>query len=377
MANISTLGQYLDQISRLKGQQQLLGDLTTQISSGKKTQALSGLGSDILKTTRARVGINSLEVYIDNIKNADRRIKLMQTSINEIKAQAGNISNALMTNVQEGEYPDLGVLQSMAGNIYNFIVDAMNQIDGERYLFGGSDTSEQPLTDAGLFESALGEFVPDASDLTNPPLVASGMIGDWGDGTITTDQFIASYRSMSDTILGFSNALTTDTAGKTTVRVNDNSEFDYTTLANKTSMKEIVRVLGIIKALPPVEHAPGALNDPTATTLAQDVAPFPPAEKQENFYKVLNDLGSLLNQAIDGLNDENFKLSQVQAQITIVKNSHTEQINSFKNIVGDVEDADLTESSAKIAQLQVQMQASFQVTALVSQLTLSNFLSSG
>ncbi len=374
MVNVSTLAQYLDQISRLKGQQKMLGDLTTQISSGKKTQTLSGLGADIMKTTRARTGVNSLSVYVDNIKNADRRIELMQNALTQIKAQADNISQAIATNVQEGDYPDLGVLQSLATNIYNFIIDTMNETDGERFLFGGSDTTEPPINDTGLFQSALGEFVPDSSDLTNPPLVASGMIGDWGDGTITTDQFIAAYRASSDTVLGFSNALTTNTAGKTLVRVNDASEFDYTTLANQTSMKEIVRVLGVLKALPPVEYAPGALNDPTATTLATDIAPFPPAEKQESFYKVLNDLGALLNEAIDGLTDESFKLSQVQAQITIVKNAHVDQINSYRDIIGEVEDADLTESSAKIAQLQVQMQASFQVTALVSQLTLSNFL---
>ena len=374
MANISTLGQYLDQLSRLKTQQATLGDLSTQISSGKKTQSLSGLGNDIIRTTRARVGVNSLEVYIENIKNADRRIKLMQTSIREIKKQSENISNSLTISVQEGDYPDFQSMQKLASNIYNFVIDAMNQLDGERYLFGGADTSERPITDTGLFSSALGEFVPDETDLTNPPIVASGLIGDWGDGSITTDEFIAAYNAASDTVLGFSNALTSNTAGKNVVRVNDGSEFDYTTLANKTSMKDIIRVLGVIKALPPVEYAPGALNDPTATTLPEDVAPFPPREKQENFFKVINDLAATLNKAIDNLDDELFDLSQVQAQISIVRTSHTEQINAYKDIIGDVEDVDITEASVKITQIQTQLQASFQVTALLSQLTLANFL---
>jgi flagellar hook-associated protein 3 FlgL len=374
MANISTLGQYLDQLSRLKTQQATLGDLSTQISSGKKTQNLSGLGNDIIRTTRARVGVNSLEVYIENIKNADRRIKLMQTSINEIKKQSENISNSLTIRVQEGDYPDFESMQKLADNIYNFVLDAMNQIDGERYLFGGADTSERPITDTGLFSSALGEFVPDESDLTNPPLVASGLIGDWGDGSITTDEFIAAYNQTSETVLGFSNALTSGTAGKNVVRVNDASEFDYTTLANKTSMKEIIRVLGVLKALPPVEYAPGALNDPTATTLPEDVAPFPPREKQQNFFKVINDLAATLNRAIDNLDSELFDLSQVQAQITIVKTSHNEQINAYRDIIGEVEDVDITEASVKLTQIQTQLQASFQVTALLSQLTLANFL---
>ena len=58
MAGISTLGQFLDQIARLKTQQTQLGDLSVQISSGKKTQKLSGLESDILRTSR--IGLTNL-----------------------------------------------------------------------------------------------------------------------------------------------------------------------------------------------------------------------------------------------------------------------------------------------------------------------------
>lgn len=374
MVSVSTLGQYLDQIARLKTQQSTLGDLSVQISSGKKTQKLSGLGNDIIKTTRARSGVNSLETYVDNIKNADRRIKLMLTSISEIKKQSENIANSFTLAMQEGDYPDLKSMKQLTQNVYDFIVDAMNQIDGDRYLFGGADNSEKPITDGGLFSSALGNFIPDETDLTNPPVVASGLIGDWGDGTITTQQFIAAYNATSDTTLGYSNAITSGTAGKTQVRVNDGSEFDYTTLANTQAMRDIIMVMGVLKQLPPVEYAPGALNDPTATTIAADTAPFPPAEKQQNFYAVINDLSRTLNKAIDALDQETFKLVQVQAQTSIVKNSHAEQINAYKDIIGDVEDVDITEASVKISQLQVQMQASFQVTALVSQLTLANYL---
>lgn len=375
MSSISTLGQYLDQISRLKTQQQNLGDLTAQISSGLKSQTLSGLGGDIIKTSRARVGVNNLDTYNNNIVNADRRIKLMLNSISQIKDQTDSISDALTVAVQQGDYPDLQSIQDLARKTLDFVRNLVNETDGERYLFGGADTTEPPLGSDGLFKSALGEFVPDSSDLTMPPLVASGMIGDWGDGTITTDQFIAAYHGTSDTVLGFSNALTTGTAGKTTVRVSNTSEFDYTSLANKTSMKDIINALGVLVSLPPVEYAPGALNDPTATTIAGDTPPNPPREKQENFFAVLNDLQRTLSIAKDGLDTEGFKLSQVQAQISKVKTSNTDQINTFKNIIDESENVDITEASVKLTQLQTQLQASFQVTALMSQLTLANFLS--
>lgn len=371
---VSTLGQYLDQISRLKGQQTSLGDLSVQISSGKKTQKLSGLGNDILKATRARAGIESLEVYSTNIVNADRRIKLMLNSTSEIKAQVEKITAGLQQAVQEGDFPDLESIKQLTKNVYDFILDNINAMDGERYLFSGGETTQKPISDNGLFASALGNFIPDSSDLTNPPLVSSGIVGDWGDGTITTEQFIAAYNGTNDTVLGFSNALTSNTAGKTTVRVSDESEFDYTVLANKTSMKDIVKLLGVLQALPPVEYAPGALNDPAATTIAEDTPPHPPAAKQEAFFAVLNDISSRLNKALDNMDQVEFKLAQVQAQIDTVKQSHTSQIKTFQDIIGETEDIDITEASAKILQLQTQLQASFQVTALTAQLTLANFL---
>lgn len=373
-SGVSTLGQYLDQISRLKGQQSALGDLSVQISSGKKTQKLSGLGNDIIRSTRARAGVDSLETYSSNITNAQRRIKLMLNSTSEIKAQVEKITSGLQLAVQEGDFPDLESIKQLTTNVYDFILDNINQTDGERYLFGGGDTTQKPIADNGLFASALGEFLPDSSDLTNPPLVSSGIIGDWGDGTITTDQFIANYNATNDTVLGFSNALTSNTAGKTTVRVSDESEFDYTVLANKTAMKDIVKLLGVLKSLPPVDYAPGALNDPTATTIAGDTAPYPPAAKQESFFAVLTDISTQLNKALDNMDQVEFRLSQVQAQIDTVNQSHTSQINAYKDIIGETEDVDITEASAKLLQIQTQLQASFQVTALMSQLTLVNFL---
>ncbi len=375
MAGISTLGQFLDQISRLRTQQQQLGDLTVQISSGKKTQKLSGLGSEIMRTSRARVSVNELTIYSDNITNANRRINLMQTALGEVKDQADHILDGLRVAVQEGDFPDFESIQQLTRSVLSFVKDIMNQKDGDRYLFAGGDTSERPIDEGGLFEGALGEFIPDESDLTNPPLVASGMIGDWGDGTITTDQFIASYKAVNETTLGFSNPLTTNTAGKTIVRVSDTSEFDYTKLANDPSLREIVRILGVLQSLPPVQYAPGALNDPTATTFAEDTAPYPPAAKQESFFAVINDLTASLSIAVKDLTQDQFDLAQVQAQIKLVKDSNTDQINAFKDIIGEIEDVDTTEASAKILQLQTQLQASYQVTALVAQLTLSNFLS--
>lgn len=374
MTNISNLGQALDQISRIKDQQNTLDTLATQIATGKKTQQFSGLGSDILRSQRARTSVKQLELYSNNITNSHRRIQLMSNSIQEVQAQTNTIVQSLTVAVQAGDFPDFEVIQRLADDVYDFVIDAMNVKDGERYLFAGSDSSVKPIDDKGLMDAFLGEYVPDNSDITNPPIVADGFIGDWGDGTITTQEFIDAYHATNENILGYSNALVSDTTGEVRVRVDENSDFDYTVLANTEGMQDILIALSVLRSIPSPENTPGALNDPTATRPADDTPPFPSAEKQDNFYAVVQDVLQTLVGGIDKLEQEEFKLALVEQQTNLVKEDHRLQIDAFKTMISEVEDIDVTQAVAEIQQVQLSLETSFQVTALISDLTLANFL---
>ena len=340
----------------------------------KKTDEFSKLGSDVLRTQRARADINSLEQYSDNITNAHRRINQMVNTLDLMIDQVGDILEALRTGVQGGDAPDFETTQELAKDVYDFLLDLINTEDGERFLFAGSDSQIQPIEDKGLFSSFLGEFVPDENDITAPPLAASGFIGDWGNGAISTQEFISTYRNVNDTTLGYSNALSTGTTGKVSVRVDDNSDYDYTVLGNTDGIKNMVIALGVLVELPPPENAPGALNDPTVLRAADDTPPFPSAEKQDNFYTVVNDLVSLIANSMDDIEQQSYKLSLVEAQTATVQGNHEYQINTFRTIISDIEDADITEVSVQIQRLQTTLQASFSVTALTADLTLVNFL---
>lgn len=374
MTNISTLGQALDQISRIKNQQNTLDDLSTQIATGKKTQQFSGLGGDILRSTRSRANINQLTQYSTNITNAHRRIELMNNSLQEVQAQANTMVDSLTVAVQAGDFPDFEVIQELADDVYDYIIDTINAKDGDRYLFAGSDSGVKPIDDKGLFDSFLGEYVPDNTDITNPPLVADGFVGDWGDGTITTQEFIDAYHATNENVLGYSEALVSGTTGDVRVRVDDNSDFDYTVLANTEGMKDIIIALGVLRSMPSPENSPGALNDPLATRPADDTPPFPSQEKQDNFYAVTQDVLKTLVSGIKKVEQEEFKLALVQQQTNLIQEDQKLQIDAFTSTVSEVEDADITESVAKIQRVQLSLETSFQVTALISDLSLANFL---
>ncbi len=374
MTAISTLGQALDQISRLKTQQVSLDTLSNQLATGKKTQQFSGLGDDILRTQRARESIRQLEQYNDNITNGHRRIELMNNSIQQMVAQVSNVLDGLTVGLQQGDGPNFETTQKLASDVKSFMIELINQQDGDRYLFAGSDSSVKPLEDTGGFGTFLGTFLPDPDDITVPPLQSSGFIGEWGSGVITTEEFISSYRGVNENVVGYSTSLVSGSTGDVRIRVDENSDFEYTVLANTPAIKNLLIGLNVLENLPNPENAPGALNDPTITRPADDIPPFPSEEKQDNFYAVINDVTALINQSVEGLRQEQHKLSLIEAQTNLVREQHTFQINSFQTTISEIEDVDLTETATKIQQVQIGLQASFAVTAQLADLTLVNFL---
>jgi len=189
MTGISTLGQALNRINLLADQNTLLDSLSTQLATGKKTQQFTGLDNEVLASKRARASFTSLDSYINNITNAERRIGLTLQAIEEFKAQAENFSNALVQFTQESTHQngeiiyyddpvtlnvvettqvgvnsaepdvDLQTLQNLAGNLFDFMGELLNTKEGDRFLLGGADALTQPYTDNGTLDAAISTLI--------------------------------------------------------------------------------------------------------------------------------------------------------------------------------------------------------------------------
>lgn len=399
MTGVSTLGQALAQIERIKDQQTLLGDLSTQLATGKKTQKFSGLGRDILSLQRARTNFASLDTYVNNINNADRRINLTLNAVNEFKAQAENFANALQGFSQQSAHqlgdvvyfddpltteientpigqssatPDIDfrTLQDLANNVFDLFVDLLNAKDEERFLLNGSDSANPPILDTGLLDSAL-----------------SGQIDDWKAGTITTQDFIANLQdrtidggntdAITDTVAGYSAALSSELVGNVFVRVDDTSEIDYTVFANDQGFRDVLVAAAYFKneGLPPItDHVEIDATTGLPNVLTEGAPGLDADEQKENFYSIFNDLTVMVNVAIDNIDQQRFKLESARAQIDSIKSSHQEEQNVLLSTISDIEDADINEVAVQLNSLQVQIDASFRVTARIQQLSLVNFI---
>lgn len=398
MTGISTLGLALRQIENLGLQQSQLSELSTQLATGRKSQSYTGLGSDAITSLRSRTELSSIDIYINNIQRADTTISLTLTSIEEFQAQSGEFSNTLINVLQEGDHlrgddvlfddpatPEndaikVGKTSSLldsdfqsainhAENLFDFLGDLLNTQEGDRYLLAGSDSLNKPFNDNGLLDSTISTLL---TDWKNDVITTEDLISDLFDGTALN----GNPDAITDATIGFSNALSSDTAGDVFVRVDESAEIKYTTRANENSFRDMMVILAVMKNenLPPIidvyedgvfPGVPDAQGAPGATA----------EEQQDNFYQLYNEMAKRVAGAIDELDQTRFALEGVRAQMDETKQSHVAQKELLRNTVSNVEDVDVNEVAVRITSLQTQLQASYSVTSLTQNLSLANFLS--
>ena len=324
----------------------------------------------------------------------------MLTAIEEFKAQAENFSAALINFSQNSEHQegntvyfddpttstvetiavgkstaqpdvDFRTLQTLAGDIFNFAVDLLNMQEKDRYLLGGAETLEKPITSTGTLDEAI-----------------STLLGDWKTGAITTTGLIADLQdrttangnnnALTDTVIGYNAQLSNGNVGDIFIRISDVSEIEYTVLANEKPFRDILVALSYFKseALPPL--ADEVEIDPTTglpVILTEGAPGDTLGEMQENFYEVFNQLTAMVNTAMDDIDQLRNKLENARARMDGIKQDYANQKNLLLDVVSQVEDVDINEVALKISTMQIQLEASYRVTALVSEMSLVNFIS--
>lgn len=404
MTSVSTMGQALNQIRLISDQNLLLSQLTNQLATGKKTQKFSGLGTDVLTSERSRSGLNTLDVYTNNIKIADRQIKTMINAIEEFKAHAENFSNALILFSQESVHQqgdeiiyddpltpginenlkigmnsaepdvDFSSLQQFAGDIFEFMVDLLNTKDGDRYLLGGADTLNKPIVDNGTLDAAVSTLLAHWKDETLAPAV-----------NLTNSELISALESrdnsvdanaVTDTIIGYNATLSSGNVGKVFVRADEVSEVEYTVLANNQPFRDIMVALSYFKndTLAPIADVyaePYTAGDPT---LADGAPGATLEEMKNNFFEVFNAMSGMLNQAIEDMNTTVQKLESARARLDSLRKKHAENKIALESTVADIENVDINEVAINVQMLQIRLDASYRLSALTGELSLVNFI---
>lgn len=333
--SISTLSQQMTMINRVKDMQIGMSRYQQQIATGTKYQTFKEYGPDADRIQRYRAELVETDGYLYNIDIAQTNIEQMDNAVSETIAQAQNVLSAINLQMSKGEGFDMNVVKQAADQALDLIGGNMNVRVGDRYLFAGSDVSVPPYGAPDVATSNLQQRVTD-----------------WLGGTLTTDNFLASVDGLTDSQLGYSTSV--QSSKVVLARIDDNYEVDYTLRANDEGFKKIVASLNAIANM----SMPGTGDIPT----------------KDEFYDAVDNLYASIQEGIGDLRDGSSNLSSANQVMESVKQNHLDDKQNLQRILEDTEAADMTDAVIRFQTLQNQLEASYRITSILSELSLARML---
>ena len=332
---VSFLGQSQAQSGRLLSLQKTMTDLQRQSTTQKKFETMSGFGAASKSVMRYRTDISNLTTYTNNIDLASNRIKIMNTAMDSARKAGEDLISAIATQVIGGEV-DIESIKTIAQNSLSFMQTLINTEADGRYLFAGSAVETPPLASRSLVNTEM------QSQVTN-----------WLNGTNTTAQLLSNVNGLTDAQIGFDPSMST--AGPVSIRVDQDVEIDYAVVAPDNGFDKLMKALSFA----------ANLEIPDQATDVPDIA---------QFTEVLLAIENMAREGVKGIVSANTNLSGKYAVAEGLKDQQNADKAVLQNLLDNAENADTTEVLIKLQYTQVQLEAAYQVTSSVSQLSLVNFI---
>lgn len=334
MTGVSTLSQLTTQLKRLEVLGNQFSDLQRSLTTGKKTTTYEGLGDDALSSLRQRTNLQVSKQYVTNIDIATTRIKTTTGTLELFEKQVSRLRTGISQQPVKGQ-TDIADIQAYSNKLLEVVSGVLNEdLDG-RYLLAGNDAEVKPYEGNAQLKALVAQDV-----------------SDWMDGTITTAAFMARIEGYTDDEVGFSAEVLS--AGNVTVMADDNQKLDYTAKASDPSIKTILVATEVISQL----RLPTETDAPT----------------NDQFHEVYLAMTKKLDQGAEGLESMVTRISATAITLDELKKAHQFDDETAMNIIEDVENVDTTETAVKITNIQLQLEASYRVTALTAQMNLLNYI---
>lgn len=350
-SDFGMLGRLMADNTSLRGK---LDTLTAQASSGRIGDSYAHLGKGASVALSLSPQIASLQNWQSNVDLASGRMQVTQTAMSQMQGIASNLL-AQLNNLN-----GLNALQidTIAADARSAMAQVGNLLDtqiGGVYVFAGLDTANPP--------------VPQPDDITSTGLftgIQTAVQALASNGAATTAAATLAL-AVSDTpgVTPFSTYLST-TPARPMVQVGPNQTVPTGILANANAAtasmgsvttgsysRELLRALATIGSL-----SSSQANDPGLSALVQNT--------RQN-----------LTGTISAMATDAGVLGDAQTSLTATKTRLGEMTIALTTQVSSAQDVDMAATLSSLSQVQTQLQASYQMIASLSSLSLVKFLSAG
>lgn len=324
----STLSMNTLLSSRMSATQAQIQTLQRQVATGQRAETYAQLGTQAGANIALHNEASTVATFQQNNQVLIGRMSAMDQAMTAMHDPAESVKSDAYALMPSDTQRNALILS--AQNAFSTVVNALQTSVGGRALFSGDGTDVTPIVSTVFsdLQSAI-TALPQPVDTT---AVES-----------TIDNF---FSTPSNFYQGGSSLQPS--------AVDKNISVDYGILASDPAFKDLLQGLATIALMP----TPDGVN----ITDAQYTA-------------AIQGAASTLSQGVGQLNQLISSNGSNQALVENTNTQHATTLTMVQEQINTIEQTDLAEAASQLAQLSTQLQATYEMTAQLNQLSLINYLS--
>jgi len=347
--NISTLATFFQLNDSIRSLQQSLLDGQKELSTGRKADLMAALGNQAASDVDLRNAYAEATTFKTTAGVVSTRLDAMQTALTSVKDAIDKARTQTLTATSPLARQQLQQLAKTTIDQIGSLLDT--QFDG-RYLFSGMQTDMPPLQEqntvnatTGLSpQQAVAQIIANLGPMTD---AASALnVANGADGVSSLFDDSNSNANLRYTPTLYNGA----TSGTLTARLDRGYQIDYGLRADDPAVRDALQGLYMLAAVPS-----GSVPDDAYAAWQSEAL----AHLDKGFQGVIGMASTVGYQ---------------QSAVADVMARHDSTLTQLNTQIVNLEQADPYETAAKLSQFQSQLEATFTVTARMSQLSLTKFL---
>ncbi|MCI5045176.1 MAG: hypothetical protein MRY72_10810 [Aquisalinus sp.] len=304
-------------------------------------EAVTGRRQDLTEATRGSVGeahllnkaVQDIDSRLNLYKVSDTRISIMNQTLSGARQTMDSIGVRVLTVLGSNSDAGIDTIIQEAETSLRTIFSSLQINQGSRNLFSGDATNVSPLGDVDQLLSDVRAIVSAGPD------------------TATIDAALETY--FNDPAGGFQTTIYQGGTGSAnSILLEGDTRLDFNVRADDAAIKQVFRGLAMIASA--------------------DVTPF---ERYSDEYENFFNSGSFnLTNGESGLVELESGLGIAQQTITNSQDTLASAKITLSATYNDMTSRDQFEASAELKAIEVQLEASYLLTARLTELSLTNFI---
>ncbi|HWL84049.1 MAG TPA: flagellin [Roseomonas sp.] len=357
---VAPMGVSLGRQAQLRDLQNNLAVLTAEMSSGRKADPARELGVGASLLYKLYDDVQQGEAVKNGTSLAGQKLTAMQTALTSVGELMDQMSpEILKVDALKGNGYD--IIASNAREMLASMTNLLNTSWDGQNLFAGTDSAFPPLKDSANLTGWAQDRLDAAASAAGGPLdatEAAALIGDFDamfanadrDASGGTSFYGLVYQSTSRTSMAGSSDAESD--APSLVRIGAGETLSYNIRADNPAFKDAFKALSLLSTL-----------DAPDSKLSDD------AKKA-----LLDQAGELMRGARSQLTVVAGVLGSKQQRLDSVAQIQDRAVSAATAQINDLEGVDYYTVSDRINTLQIQLQATYSITAQLSKLSLVNYL---